>query len=292
MTNGEAQTVSGTGVTYTVGNSGSAANGQVRITAVEVKYTGTGTLPTDPIEPTVTTTTISMTGSQTVYIGETFSLNATSNVEAATITYESEDTSIATVDANGTVTGVAEGSVKVYARIAAVEGQYTSAERYCNVTVSKKPEEVDGTWVAKSLSEIADGTEFILVSTKSGASYAMSNDNGTSKAPSAVAITVTNGSIANPASNVIFVLKKVSGGYNFTLAGGETWLYTTATNNGLRIGTNENNVVSLDAETGYLVINDGSTNRYVGIYNNQDWRGYTSVNNNIKDQTFTFFVKK
>ena len=137
--------VSGSSVTYTVGNTGSADNGQVRISAVEIVYTGEGTFPTDP-DP-VTTTVITMAGSQSVYVGETVSLNATSNVPGAVITYQSEDTAIATVDANGVVTGVADGTVKVYARIAAVEGQYTAAERYCTVTVSTRPQETEGTVV-------------------------------------------------------------------------------------------------------------------------------------------------
>ena len=141
----DTQTVSGTSVTYTVGNSGTVDNGQVRITAVEVVYTGDGT--TFPDQPSEITTTISMVGNQAVYVGESFELNATSNVEGAVITYESEDPSIATVNASGVVTGVAEGTVKVYARIAGVEGQYTDAERYCNVTVSTKPVETEGTEV-------------------------------------------------------------------------------------------------------------------------------------------------
>lgn len=141
---------SGTSVTFLVKNtSESATNGQVRITDIEVKYTGSGTLP--PYEKpnpgeTETTTSISMPNSASVYVGETVSLNATANVQA-TITYESEDVSIATVDANGVVTGVADGTVKVYARIAAVPGSYTAAERYCNVTVSTKTVETDGTVV-------------------------------------------------------------------------------------------------------------------------------------------------
>ena len=49
---------------------------------------------------------------------------------------------------------------------------------------------------------------------------------------------------------------------------------------------------TVDSESVYLVSNDGTQNRYVGVYNKQDWRAYTSVNNNIKGQTFTFFVKK
>ena len=133
------QTVSGSSVTYTVGNTGTADNGQVRVTAIEVVYTGNGT----SFPQTEITTSISMAGTKSVYIGETVALEATSNVEGATITYESEDTNIATVSSTGVVTGVAEGTVKVYARIAAVPGEYTAAERYCTVTVSKKPEQSD-----------------------------------------------------------------------------------------------------------------------------------------------------
>ncbi len=281
----------GTSFSLVVGNSGDATNGQVRITAVEVKYTGSGTLPpVDQSGPTETTTSISMPNNATVYVGETFSLNATANVQA-TITYESEDTNIASVDANGVVTGVAEGTVKVYARIAAVAGSYTAAERYCNVTVSEKPQDVGGTWEATALSNIADGAQFVLVGTNASGSYAMSNDNGTSAAPKAVSVTISNGKISNPASNLVFTMKVMETGYIFTTDNGEKWVYTTATNNGIRIGTNENNLFNL-GDSDYLTVSDGENTRYLGIYNSQDWRGYTSINNNIKDQTFTFYVKK
>lgn len=292
VASGDKKTVSGTSVTYTVENSGTATNGQIRITAVEVVYTGDGTtFPDTP--PTVITTTISMPGSQAVYIGESFSLNATSNVQGASISYESEDSSIASVNASGVVTGVAEGVVKVYARITGVEGEYTDAERYCTVTVAKKPDVVSGTWEAKALSSIADGTQFILVSTNGdGESFAMGNDNGASMAPKAISVTVNDGTLTNPASNVIFVLNKTADGYVFKMEGGETWVYCYNNNNGIRVGTTETNVFTVDSESGYLVINDGTQNRYVGVYNKQDWRAYTSVHNNIKGQTFTFFVKK
>jgi len=36
----------------------------------------------------------------------------------------------------------------------------------------------------------------------------------------------------------------------------------------------------------------GNVTRYIGVYNKADWRCYTSINNNIKDQTFTYFVKQ
>ena len=248
VSSGTTVTASGSSVTFTVGNTGEATNGQVKITAVEVKYTGEGTFPVDPDVPMVITTVINMPGNQTVYVGETIELNATSNVEGATITYESEDPTIASVSAAGVVTGVAEGTVKVYARIAGVAGSYTDAERYCNVTVSNKPDVVGGTWEATALSSIADGAEFILVSTKGDASYAMSNDNGTGSAPAAVSVTVSGNTLSNPASNLVFVLKKVEGGYVFGIKDKETTLYCFNNNNGLRVGTNAHNVFSLDSE--------------------------------------------
>lgn len=174
--------VSGSSVTYTVGHSSGDKNGQVRITEVEIVYTGEGTFPDDPTPgPTEIETKITLASSAAVYVGATYSLNATSNVPGATITYESEDTAIATVDANGVVTGVAEGTVKVYARITGVPGEYTDAERYCNVTVSTKPVEEEGTELI-TFSELGyangaevatvEGTNFTMVFAKGEGSYA------------------------------------------------------------------------------------------------------------------------
>ena len=292
VSSGTAYEVSGTSVTYVVSNSGNATNGQVRITDVEIVYSGSGTLEPEPEEEI--TTSITIPSSLTVYIGKTESLDAKCNVSGATITYESEDPSIATVSSSGVVTGVAEGNVKIYARVAGVSGQYTDAERYCNVTVSEEPVSTDGTWVATAFAQIPDGAEFVFVSTNvEGASYAMSNDNGTSSAPKAVAVTASGNKLsAAPQSNLVWVMSKTSDGTRFKF--GENYLYTTATNNGLRIGANANNLIVLDSETGYFTINDGKDTRYIGVYNSSDWRSYTTdpTNNNIKGQVFIFYVKQ
>ena len=70
-----------------------------------------------------------------------------------------------------------------------------------------------------------------------------------------------------------------------------TWLYCTNTNNGVRVGTNTNKVFTLDASSGYL--KNTGTSRYIGIYNSQDWRCYTSAtgNSNIAGQTLAFYKK-
>jgi hypothetical protein len=296
IASGTAYDVSGTSVTYVLSTSdNSKTNGQIKITAVEIVYTGSGTL--QPEAEQEIQTSISLKSSATVYIGETLELNATSNASEATITYESEDESIATVSSSGVVTGVAEGVVKIYARIAGVDGKYTSDEKYCNVTVTEKPSQTDGTWVETAFASIANGAQFVVVSIKDAAIYAMSNDKGTSTAPAAVAVTLNGNKLASaPASNLVWEMAKDSQGVRFMLPGcepgEEKYLYVIKNNNGLRVGTNENNVIAMDSESGYLTGYDGEATRYFGVYNNQDWRCYTSVNSNIKDQTFKFYVKQ
>ena len=67
----------------------------------------------------------------------------------------------------------------------------------------------------------------------------------------------------------------------------ENWLYCTNTNNGVRVGTNDNKAFEIKDD--YLF--NTATSRYIGIYDSQDWRCYTSINANIKDQGFKFYKK-
>lgn len=76
----------------------------------------------------------------TVEEGSTAAIGASTN-SSATITYTCDDTSIATVDAAGTVTGVKAGNANITLKVAAVEGAYTAAEKTIKVTVTEKPAE-------------------------------------------------------------------------------------------------------------------------------------------------------
>ena len=146
-------------------------------------------------------------------------------------------------------------------------------------------------WVATPLAQIPTGSEIVIVSQKGDAYYAMSNNNGTISAPSAVAVTVTNDTMDTPDDNIIWTLTKAEGTTTETyqFGTGDSYLYCTAANNGLRVGTGDNKTFHVNVDNDYLV-NDGQT-RYVGVYNAQDWRSYTSVNNNISGQTFLYFMK-
>ena len=158
-----------------------------------------------------------------------------------------------------------------------------------NVNYDKAHVESDYEWVKTTLDKVAATDEFVFVGTNSDGDWAMSNEKGTSAAPSAVSVEVVDGKLKyEPADNIIWTLTTGSDGqYAFIPKGAETYLYATNTNNGIRVGTNDDHFFTLSS--GYL--KHVATSRYVGIYQSQDWRCYTSINNNISGQEFAPYVK-
>ena len=147
-----------------------------------------------------------------------------------------------------------------------------------------------GNWMLTNLSDLTEDDVFVIVG-DNGDTYALSNDNGTQSAPTAVAVTVVEGTLSEePAINLQWNLEITDDGYVFYPNGTtESWLYCINSNNGVRVGTNTNNVFVLDDESNYL--KNVATSRYIGVYNSQDWRCYTNTTGNIADQTFAFYKK-
>ena len=139
-------------------------------------------------------------------------------------------------------------------------------------------------WTETALSTLGTNDVFVF----SYNNYAMTNDNGASTAPAASAIDVEDNKIT---STVTDNLKwKVSGnatdGYTFYPNGSTTtWLYCNTTansssNNNIRVGTGDRKVWEVVAPNGYLKTKDTNTARYLSLYNNSDFRGYTNTDNN------------
>ena len=147
-------------------------------------------------------------------------------------------------------------------------------------------------WVKTDPADLQTGDVVVIVDQTS--SRAMSNGNGTSSAPTATSVTL-NGAKDEISSEVAATLQwevTVSeGSYQFGVADSEDYLYCTATNNGVRVGTNEDNAFTIYDNDGVDFLVNTATSRYLGVYNSQDWRCYTSINNNIKN-TVTAFYKK
>lgn len=111
--------------TITVGDDpGTAASKQLSC-AVNV----TGGATEQPSEPTKEYKMKSVTGGGTIQVGKTCTVVGTTDPEGGVVTWSSNDKKIATVDANGVVTGVSEGTTTI--RGTSGSGDY----KECSVTV-------------------------------------------------------------------------------------------------------------------------------------------------------------
>ena len=136
-------------------------------------------------------------------------------------------------------------------------------------------------WVLTPLSELTSSDVFVIV----GNGFAMTNDKGVSSAPTTAAVVVENDVITSTVvANIQWTVSgNATDGYTFYPNGSSTtWLYcnTTASsssNNNMRVGTGDRKVFELNSNN-ILVTKDTYTNRYLSIYNNQDWRGYVNTN--------------
>ena len=163
-----------------------------------------------------------------------------------------------------------------------------------NVTVSAQwvvdPDAVQYEWVLTELSALTSGDVFVIVG-NNGSDYAMTNNNGTNAPPVASSVTVVNNKITSPVTDNLRwnISGDANSGYIFySNSNANVWLYCTNANNGVRVGDNENNLFVL--KDGYLY--HSATSRYLGVYNSEDWRCYTSINSNIEGQTFAFYKKQ
>lgn len=149
-------------------------------------------------------------------------------------------------------------------------------------------------WVKTSITDLATGDIVVIVDQTS--SCALSNDNGTSVAPKPIAVTLNNDKseiTSEPAENVLWrFINSGTNAYKFQINGEDKYLYSTNSNNGIRVGTGANETFCIEQDTqGNDFLKVKELNRYVGIYNNQDWRSYTSIHDNIKDTRVAFYKK-
>lgn len=258
-------------------------------TSLDIRLTGSGVMYVDDIVlestdedvPVVTLMSIAISNQKTeYYVGDDFVK------PTVTATYSDDTTQDVTDLATFSecdMNTVGDKTVTVTYEGKSVEYNFTVKEK------GASSETVE--WVATSFADLKAGDEVVIVGTKSSAKYAMSNDKGTSNPPIPVSVTVSNDKLtAEPANNIIWYVG-VDGSNRVFNANedGSNWLYCTNTNNGVRVGTNTNKTFAF--ENGYL--KHVGTSRYLGIYNTQDWRCYTShTAANIANQTFQFFVKK
>ncbi len=272
-------------VTLTV--TGTKSSERIYITAIKVYY--------DDSVSQLANSDFALTGSPVA-----LSFDLYNNANAQTISYTTSSTGAVTVTASEYVETVVNetaktitvtpkkksGEAQTITVSQAADNTYKAGSATFTVTIADSTP-TTGSWVLTDLADLVEGDVFVIVG-YNGATYAMSNDNGTGGAPAAVAVTVANDVITSIVGDNIKwnVSGNANDGYTFYPNGStETWLYCTNSNNGVRVGTNNAKTFVIDSN--YL--KHSGTSRYVGIYDSQDWRCYTSINANIKDQTFAFY---
>ena len=240
------------------------------------------------------------------YIGEIGNINMTVNTskdldfytEAASgFSFTSSDESIATVEMNETNDVLTINAVGVGTATITYTGEesmvFEPVELTFTVTVKEEVVGLNG-WILTDIADLAPGDVFVIVGANATGSFAMANDKGASDAPTAVAVTLSDDKsklTSDVADNIRWNISGNSSGYTFYPDGNTAaWLYSTKDNNGMRVGTGDAKLFTLSTE-GYLTVTVNNVLRYVGIYSSQDWRSYTSINNNIKNQEFAFYKK-
>ena len=148
-------------------------------------------------------------------------------------------------------------------------------------------------WVKTAPADLKTGDVVAIVDQTSG--RAMSNNNGTSAAPSATEVTLSDdlSEISTVDENLQWnvTVGSSEGKVTYQFSAGDNYVYCTNSNNGVRVGTNNNNVFSIYDNEGVDFLFNEATSRYVGVYNSQDWRCYTSINANIKNNVLAFYKK-
>ena len=165
-----------------------------------------------------------------------------------------------------------------------------SSEPTVETTAPTEPEVSGLVWNKVALADIASGDTIAITMTKDDTTWALYNANGTGGAPTAVVVTVSGDTMTSEDNDTIsWNIVQENGTLVIYVAGSTgTWLYSTNTNNGTRVGTNDNKTWVVDAASGYL--KHEGTGRYLGVYTAKpDWRSYTNTTGNTAGQTLSFW---
>lgn len=149
------------------------------------------------------------------------------------------------------------------------------------------------TWEKVSLTDLTTDDVFVIVGTISNKTYALPNTE-TNQKPAAVAITIStdgNQITGDVTDNLKWNIEKSEEKYTFYPNGNKkAWLYNSSNSTDLGIGSTGTNktfkYVAISSKQ-YEGLLNTSTNRYICIYSNKDWRAY--VNKNIKATKISYY---
>lgn len=240
---------------------------------------------TEEVEYTVDDVSASFDdASKTLLVGETCTNTLTLTNTSGAVTYTSDDTDVATVAPDGTVTGVAPGTTTITASVAAVVGvsAATSTSYTVNVVVPIYYTKVT------DVSELAADKKIIIVYEESATAGKAFGAISSSKA-SPVNVEISSGTIIVPGTDETIdqlTLKSTSSKWRLKSSLGDGCVKNTGTNStniGYVDDTSDNVKWTITIDDGVATIqNVGETNRYLKYStSNACFRAYTSAYDDV-----------
>ena len=275
----------GTGAAISGANFTATAAGSATVTATQAakgSYCEGSATATITVNKQQTTITLSEAGSTTTpsgtfYIGDSYTLPYSTDAECGDKTFVGWSTVTIDNSANKPTSdfyapgvSVTLGANNTFYAVFAESGGVGSTS-----------------WVETDIANIAANDEVVITMSNTTDMWALSHEKGSSDAPPADRF--TDNTFDDVADVYIWNISNDNGSLIIYPKGStSTWLYCTATNNGVRVGTNANKAFTISGD--YL--KNTATSRYVGVYTtNPDWRCYTSTTGNIANQTLAFYKK-
>lgn len=207
-----------------------------------------------------------------VPVGEKKANKATAS-SGATVVYTSSSESVASVDQDGNVTGVAEGTATVTVRVDAYNG-YPAAEATYKVTVLPAGTEVAKAWtLVTNVSALAAGDKIIIVATNTN--QALSEvQNTNNRGQVAVAKSDNTVTFDTAVQEITLEAGTVDGTFAFNV-GESNYLYAaSSSNNYLKTGTKKNENASWKIE----IASSGVATVKAQGTNTRNWLRHNSTN--------------
>ena len=158
------------------------------------------------------------------------------------------------------------------------------------------------TWKLVTPAEGITAGTYAFVAKTSTKTGVLISSNGTGSAPTyyTSGISIENDCLVGVSDAMQFDITGTAGNYVIYVAGGTSkWLYCNSDNNGVRVGTNDNKAWTITTHSNNsnaFAFEHNSTNRYLGVYNDADWRCYTSLTasnfTNTKGSSQIYLYKK
>lgn len=242
---------------------------------IEVTYTAEDVHPTSV---SVSPTTASIEAGETVQLTE---IVLPSNATNKSVTWSSSNTSVATVNSSGLVTGVSAGSATI--TVTTVDSSKTAT---CAVTVTPV---VLTDYVQTNSLEV--GKSYLIVNGNAGSVYMLSNESGGSRQLKGIQTTISNGKISissSTAEKCLFTCELYTTNDSLTtcLSNNGQYLYSDNAS-GLRMYTSPNSKHWHYTSDGYkLWMFRGTTNGYTDT--TSEYKYYLQVSNgNFTDNHVT-----